>query len=135
MRKLLCVVAALCVPWSTPGAQADELTPRYRHIIGVSLGWTGAKEYSCPDANNTLTTYRPANAQVRGVRVLKVFPGSPAEKSGLACGDVIFSVNGIDVDSLKIEIFIEICFPCPNKTVGLMKIRNIKSLFILSVSL
>ncbi len=98
MRKFLCAAVVLCVPWGTPGAHADELTPRYRHVIGVSIGWTGAKEYSCPAENNTLTTYRPVNAQVRGVRVLKVFPGSPAEKSGLACGDVIFSVNGIDVD-------------------------------------
>jgi len=42
-----------------------------------------------------------------GVEVLRVMPGTPAEKMGIMRGDVIVEVDGIDVQELDINEFIE----------------------------
>ena len=44
-------------------------------------------------------------------------------------------VNGIAVDSLKIETFMGIAFPCPSNTIGVIKIKNIGILFIALISI
>jgi S1-C subfamily serine protease len=46
-------------------------------------------------------TIATASTGVAGAPVSRVFPGSPAEKAGMAGGDVITSVNGQVVDSPK----------------------------------
>lgn len=42
----------------------------------------------------------PREVDISESRVLEVVPGSPAEEAGLEAGDVIFSVNGRDVQSV-----------------------------------
>jgi len=43
------------------------------------------------------------NKDKQGIIIVKVFPGSPAEKAGLKNGDIIVKVNGEDITGLPIE--------------------------------
>ena len=67
---------------------ADELI-RFGSVKPVWVGLRGA----------TITDDDRPSARGRGLRVRAVYPGSPAEKAGLAPEDVVISVDGRRVDS------------------------------------
>ncbi len=67
---------------------ADELI-RFGSVKPVWVGLRGA----------TITDDDRPSARGRGLRVRAVYPGSPAEKAGLAPEDVVVSVDGRRVDS------------------------------------
>ena len=67
---------------------ADELI-RFGTVKPVWVGLRGA----------TITDDDRPSARGRGLRVRAVYPGSPAEKAGLAPEDVVISVDGRRVDS------------------------------------
>ncbi|HEY6620002.1 MAG TPA: PDZ domain-containing protein [Steroidobacteraceae bacterium] len=43
------------------------------------------------------------NPRLRSIKVDKVFPASPAERAGLAAGDMIVEIEGIVVDGAKAD--------------------------------
>jgi serine protease Do len=62
-----------------------------------------------------------------GVIVMKVLPGSPAEKAGLQPGDIILAVNGKPVESIT-QLQFEIMKTTPGKEVKLTILRNNKTI-------
>jgi serine protease Do len=64
-----------------------------------------------------------------GVIVMKVFPGSPAEKAGLQPGDIILAVNGKPVQSIT-QLQFAIMKTPPGKKVKLTILRNDKKMEI-----
>jgi len=60
----------------------------------------------------------------RLVEIIRVFPGSPAEKAGVKSGDLIFKVNGEDVTNFTSEEVANRVRGTEGTTVNLVLIRN-----------
>jgi serine protease Do len=64
---------------------------------GVKLPWFGADGQAVTgDIAQTLGLSRPA-----GVLLKEVYPGGPAANAGLKTGDVVLSVDGVDVEDMQ----------------------------------
>lgn len=93
--KKVCLGSMLLVVASATAAHATEepLTPRYMRAVGVQLN--GASwlftSFTCGEGKNALV-YRREESQ-RGLIVHRTIGDSPAEKSGIHCGDMIVAVN------------------------------------------
>jgi len=63
----------------------------------VRLPWIGASfQEVTPDIAESLGIGRP-----RGVLIVEIVPGSPAERARLATGDLVISVDGIEINDEK----------------------------------
>ncbi len=47
------------------------------------------------------------NIETGLVTVLRVFPGSPAEESGLLKGDIIYSANGVEASAVDLDVLVQ----------------------------
>ena len=72
------------------GAVLDQNTAMFPMVY--PQGWAGLYIRSTPDEQD---------AAARQMRIVRVWPGSPAEQAGLAVGDVINQVNGQSVTNLQ----------------------------------
>ena len=122
VRRILAGALPLMLAWScvgagnppTPGPKAptekhpQRQAPQSKQNIAQKAPSTSKHKcpYSTQDCLNHMASrlqasgwigieYEPAESGV--VTVQKVVPGSPAEKGGLVPGDVLFSINGVEI--------------------------------------
>lgn len=104
--------AALSVPLGTCSFQAR----RRDGLLFARSEWVEVRVL--PDGNRPVELVLPAEragglgvgifAREDGIEIRFVQPGSPAERMGLAPGDLIVEVDGLPTDTLDIDEFIEV---------------------------
>jgi hypothetical protein len=81
--------------------------PNYSNYAAPSVGGTYSSAYVAP-ASSAANTVMPARGRYlgideepvvdssgrRGMKVINVYPGTPAQRAGLRVGDVIYTING-----------------------------------------
>lgn len=104
MRTFFLCLGCLFIGMSPPTASAQSLLDRLERKIESVL-----KDNVRPDGTRPETVVAPgylglkaddAAEAGRGLRVVEVYPGSPAEASGLKPGDLVVAVNGAAITRL-----------------------------------
>lgn len=91
MQRLLISAFALLVGSS---AYAELLTPRYRQVIGVDLFVDLlATTFGCPLPDGSKRMYH-FDRKRKGALIMSAREGSPAQKAGLQCRDIVVAVDG-----------------------------------------
>ena len=122
-RILAVAGLALTLAWScvragqhpTPGhAPTDKPAPRDiqppRTKPNIAQKAPSTSKHKCPYATQDCLNHMASRLQASGwigieyepaesgvITVQKVVPGSPAEKAGLTPGDILFSINGVEI--------------------------------------
>jgi S1-C subfamily serine protease len=124
-----------------PGLAGAPLFDADGLLVGiVSLGLAAVGRYSLAIPMDLYISHRPALEGERrlasrawvgfypqgydgGVVLTGLVPGGPADKAGLARGDLLLSVNGQTVSTLR-ELYGEIWKSAPGDTLGLQILRD-----------
>lgn len=98
MRYLILTLAALL---AAPGAgHAQSAFDQLQNLIRPAGDPAPTPAPANPGYLGATLDNMPENAQVTGVMVLKINPGGPAEKAGLAVGDRVVSLETVAVTDL-----------------------------------
>lgn len=81
-----------------PSSTIIEVAKRISSDGKIERGWLGVRCQSFSSNSRHGTTSR----DIRGVEVTEVVVDSPAEKSGITVGDIIVSIDGMDVKETSI---------------------------------
>jgi membrane-associated protease RseP (regulator of RpoE activity) len=99
MHRLL--VSALTLVLSGTAGAREAHIPRYRQVIGTQLFTSYmSPTYGCVESANSTRMY-DYDPKSRGVLLLDPRAGSPAEKAGLRCRDIVIAVDGHVVRSAE----------------------------------
>lgn len=85
------------IGFAIPAASADKIIAKLREHGEVARGWLGVE---IQPVNNGIAEGLGLDTP-KGAIVARVLPDSPADKAGVQSGDVILSVNGEEVTSMR----------------------------------
>jgi len=85
------------IGFAVPTSMAVPIIEQLQEHGSVERGWLGVQIQSVDDE----IAESLGMSEAKGALVVKVLPETPAEKSGILAGDVIFEVNGKSANSAK----------------------------------